>query len=212
MGKRAIGELPVFDFLVILILGAVVGADIADPNIKHLPTVITIIAIGIFQRIIANWKLSNRKIGRLLTFEPTVVIQDGKFVYKNLKKIRYSIDNILRMLREKSVFDMNEVETAVIEANGSLSVLKRAQKSSVTREDMNMIKKSSISLPVIVEGTIYSDVLKEFNVNEAWLKKQLMSQGINDINDVFFASINRDLELHISLKHENYTNIPPILH
>ena len=155
MGKRAIGELPVFDFLIIIILGALVGADIADPNIKHLPTAIAIIFIGIFQRIVANWKISNRKIGRLLTFEPTVVLQNGKFVHKNLKKIRYSIDNILQMLREKNIFDINEVETAIIEANGALSLLKKPQKNSVTLEDMNIIKPtSSISFPVIVEGTV----------------------------------------------------------
>src|SRR5690554_371017 len=71
MGKRAIGELPIFDFIIVIILGAVVGADIADPEIKHFPTIIAIIAIAIFQRIVANWKISNRKLGRLITFEPT---------------------------------------------------------------------------------------------------------------------------------------------
>ena len=161
MGKRAIGELPVFEFLIVLILGALVGADIADPDIEHLPTAIAIIAIAIFQRIVANWKLSNRKIGRLLTFEPTVVLQDGKFIHKNVRKIRYSIDNILQMLREKDIFDINEVESAIIEANGAISVLKKAHKNTVTREDMNITKPtSSISLPVIIEGTIYSDVLR----------------------------------------------------
>src|SRR5690625_1437312 len=80
MGKRAIGELPIFDFLVVIILGAVVGADIADPNIEHFPTVIAIIAIALLQKVVAKWKISNRKIGRLLTFEPTIVVQNGKFV------------------------------------------------------------------------------------------------------------------------------------
>ena len=186
MGKRAIGEIPVFDFLIVITLGAVVGADIADPNIKHLPTVLTIIFIGLFQRVVANWKISNRKIGRLLTLEPTVVIQNGKLIDKNLKKIRYSIDNILQMLREKDVFDINEVETAIIEGNGALSVLKKSQKNSVTREDMNIVNTTSvIALPLIVEGTVYADVLKDFNLSEAWLIQQLSSQGVEDINDVF---------------------------
>nr|WP_233548009.1 DUF421 domain-containing protein [Rummeliibacillus sp. POC4] len=75
---------------------------------------------------------------------------------KNLKKIRFSIDNILRMLREKNVFDINEVETAIIEGSGALSVLKKSQKNSVTREDMNIVNTtSSIFFPVIIEGTIY---------------------------------------------------------
>lgn len=128
MGKRAIGELPIFDFLIIITLGAVVGADIADSSIKHFPTVITIIAMGILQKIVASWKISNRKLDKLLTFEPTIVIQDEKFLDKNLKKIRYSIDNVLQMLREKNVFDINDIETAIIEANGALSVLKSPQK------------------------------------------------------------------------------------
>ncbi|OIJ11838.1 DUF421 domain-containing protein [Anaerobacillus alkalilacustris] len=213
MGKRAIGELPIFDFLIIVILGAVVGADIADPDIKHFPTAIAIISIGIFQRIIANWKISNRKVGRLLTFEPTVVIQDGKFLNNNLKRIRYSIDNVLQMLREKNVFDISEVETAIIEPNGALSVLKKTQKHPVTLEDMNIIKTTStISFPIIIEGTMYSSVLKDLNLDEAWLQQQLIHQGVSDIKKVFFASINRKNQLHISLKDENNITVPPIKH
>lgn len=213
MGKRAIGELPVFDFLIVIILGALVGADIAEPDIKHLPTAFAIIAIGVFQRVVTRWKISNRKIGRLLTFEPTVVLQNGKFVNENLKKIRYSIDNILQMLREKDVFDINEVETAIIEANGALSVLKKPQKNSVTLEDMNIIKPTStISFPVIVEGTLYTDVLRDVNLDEAWLQQELDNQGVNELKDVFFASINRNRELHISLKNEKNLAIPTIKH
>ena len=213
MGKRAIGEIPVFDFLIVIILGALVGADIADPNIQHFPTALAIIFIGIFQRVVANWKISNRKIGRLLTLEPTVVIQNGKFIHKNLRKIRYSIDNVLQMLREKDVFDINEVETAIIEGNGALSVLKKPEKISVTREDLNIVNTTSlISLPVIIEGTIYSEVLRDFNLTEAWLIQQLSAQGVNNINRVFFASINRNHELHVSLRNENRMNIPTIKH
>lgn len=213
MGKRAIGELPVFDFLIVVTLGAVVGADIADPNIKHFPTAVAIIAIAILQKIVAKWKISNRKLGRLITFEPTVVIQDGKLLNNNLKKIRYSIDNILHMLREKDVFDISEVETAIVEANGALSVLKKPQKNSVTLEDMQIIKTTSnIAFPIIIEGKIYSNVLKEFSLNEAWLHQQLSYQGIIDIQTVFFASINRNQELHVSLKDESNISIPPIKH
>ncbi len=213
MGKRAIGELPVFDFLIIVTLGAVVGADIADPSIHHFPTAVAIIILGIFQRIIANWKLSKRKFGKLITFEPTVVIQNGKFITANLKEIRYSVDNILQMLREKNVFDIKEVETAIIEPNGALSVLKKAQKRSVTLEDLELNAKSpSISFPVIIEGKVYKNVLQEFNVDEHWLKQQLAIQGYHNIKRIFFASVTRDLELHVSLLNERNIIIPPVRH
>ncbi len=153
MGKRSIGELPIFDFLIVLTLGSVVGADIADPEIKHTHTVIAIISIGILQRMVARIKISNRKMGRVLTFEPTIVIQDGKLLRENLKEIRYSIDNILQMLREKDIFDVNEVETAIIESSGNLSVLKKPEKRFATLESIGQISSSSsIALPVIMEG------------------------------------------------------------
>lgn len=100
MGRRSIGELPIFDYLVILILGAVAGADIADPSVRHLETGFAIITIGIFQRIIGKVKISNRKIGKLITFEPVIVIYKGKMLRANLKRTNYTIDNILQMLRE----------------------------------------------------------------------------------------------------------------
>jgi len=213
MGKRAIGELPVFDFLIILTLGAVVGADIADPNIHHFPTAVAIILIAFLQRLVAKWKISNRFVGNLITFKPTVVIQDGKLLNENMKNIRYSIDNVLQMLREKDVFDVSEVETAIIEASGSLSVLKKPQKSMVTVEDLNITKAtSSITFPLILEGTIYSSILHDLNLDEEWLQKKLIEQGITDPKQVFFASINPLHQLHISLKDENPLLVPTIKH
>ncbi len=213
MGKRAIGELPIFDFLIIVTLGAVVGADIADPNIHHLPTAVAIIAIAVLQKVVAKWKISNRKIGRLLTFEPTIVVQDGKLLHKNMKQMRYSIDNILQMLREKNVFDLNEVETAIIEANGSLSVLKKASSNPVTAQDLDIAKTtSSITFPVIVEGNIYSDVLYGLNLDENWLTEQLSNRNINNLDDVFYASINYEHKLQISLMDEPGVELPPIRH
>ncbi|MUK88254.1 DUF421 domain-containing protein [Ornithinibacillus sp. L9] len=213
MGKRAIGELPIFDFLIILTLGAVVGADIADPNIQHLPTAVAIISLGVFQRVVSKWKIFNRKVGKLVTFEPTVVIHNGKLLDKNIKNIRYSIDNILQMLREKSVFDMDEVEIAIIESNGSLSVLKKPRKNPVTIEDMNIPNKpSSLTFPIIVEGTVYQTILEKFNLNEKWLEQQLSTLGIHNKDDVFFATITRNQDLHVSLKNEKTYDIPSIRH
>jgi len=213
MGKRAIGELPVFDFIIILVLGAVVGSDIADTNIQHFQTVMALIFIAIFQRVVSNWRISNRKISKLITLEPTVVIQNGKFIYKNLRQIRFTIDSILQMLRGKDVFDINEVETAIIEPNGTLSVLKKYEKNAVTREDLSVVKKTSIiSYPVIIEGVVHSDALTNFNLDEKWLRHELTINGFTDIQDIFFASIDSSHKLHVSLRNEYTLNIPPIKH
>lgn len=201
MGKRSIGELPIFDFLVIIILGAVVGADIADPQIEHIHTAVAIVLIGIFQKIVSKLKIRYRKFGHLITFEPTVVIQDGKFIVSNLKKIRYSIDNVLQMLRENDVFDINDVHLEVVEANGKISVLKKPNKTEVTAEDMNIIgKEISLSYPIVVDGQIYKDTLAKLNLSDLWIMEQLKKNEINSIEEVFFASVNLKKELHVSPK------------
>lgn len=201
MGKRAIAELPVFDFLVIIILGAVVGADIADPEIPHIHTAVAVILIGLFQRIVSKLKIKYRKFGHLITFDPTIVIQDGKFIVKNLRSIRYSIDNVLQMLREKEVFDISDVHLGIIEPNGNMSVLKKPNRTEVTIEDLKLSKStSSLSYTIIIDGVVYNDVLIKLNLSEDWLRRQLTNLGVNDTSGIFYASVNTKKELHVSLK------------
>lgn len=213
MGKRTIGELPIFDFLIVIILGAVVGADIADPEIKHLPTAFTIVIIGLLQKLVSHLKIKNRKFGKLITFEPTLVIKDGNFLVKNMKKIGFSIDNILQMLRGKDIFDPAEVDLAVIEADGAMSVLKKTSKQTVVKEDLAIQTTSNnISFPVIIEGNVYKDSLDYLELDENWLRNQLSQHGLIDYNQIFYASVNQEQELHISFKKETHTSLPPIRH
>lgn len=213
MGRRSIGELPVFDFLVILILGAVVGADIADPNIEHLHTAVAIVLIGGLQMLIAKWAITHRKFGRLITFEPTIVIKDGQLLRVNMKRIRYSLDNILQMLRENDIFDASDVQLGIIESNGKLTVYKNPNKGNITIEDLGIKKTSEgISYPVIIEGEIYSKVLEDLNLDSSWLKKELSKQDISNIEQVFYASVSKDKKLHISLYKQSASVKPEILH
>jgi len=215
MGKRSIAELPVFDFLIIVIAGAVVGADIADPEIKHIHTAVAIILIGIFHIIVSKLKIKYRKFGHVITFEPTIVIQEGNFIVKNLRKERYSIDNILQMLREKDVFDINDVHIGVIESNGNLSILKKPNKNEVTIEDLNLKKDTlSLSYPIIIDGIVYKNVLTKLNLTEEWLNQKLIKIGAKSVEKVFFASVNSKNELHVSLKSFMKENegILPIYH
>jgi uncharacterized membrane protein YcaP (DUF421 family) len=196
MGKRSIGELPVFDFLIILTLGAVVGADIADPNIRHIHTAAAVIAIGLLQKVISK-----------------IVIKNGTFLVGNLRRISYSLDNILQMLREKDIFDIKDVELSIVEANGKLTVYKQSNKSSVTMEDLGIEKKhEGIAYPVIIEGEIYPSVLTDMNLSEKWLRNQLQKKGINKLDSIFFASINKNHELHFSFKNDLTKTKPEILH
>lgn len=213
MGRRSVGELPIFDFLILLALGAVVGADIADPKIPHVHTAVAIILIALLQKSVAYLKIKNRKFGSLLTFEPVTVIYEGHFIIENLKKTQYSIDNVLIMLREKDIFNIQDVRIGILEANGNLTVMKKAEKNAVTIEDLKLDKVSDdLAMPLIIDGKLYEKVLFQLGLNQKWLMDKLSDQSVYDLKDVFFASITKDKSLHITLKKPTSINIPAIYH
>ncbi|WP_026689428.1 DUF421 domain-containing protein [Alteribacter aurantiacus] len=212
MGKRSIGQLPVFDFLVVMTLASVTGADIAQPNVQHIHTVVAIIGIAVLQRFASYIMIKYRKMGKWMTFEPTIVVHDGKLLRRNLEKMRYSVDNILQMLREKNVFDLSNVKLAIVEGNGSLTVQLIEDKEAVTIEDLKLQKKSpGIAYPVIMEGKVYISVLEKLGLDLAWLHDQLKEKGVIHSGNVFFASINENLELHVS-ENQYSKEGPPFFH
>ncbi|UII56741.1 DUF421 domain-containing protein [Cytobacillus spongiae] len=212
MGKRSIGELPVFDFLVILVLGSVVGADIAEPKINHWYTSIAICAIALLQFIVAYIKIKNRKLGKLLTFEPTVVIYKGQFLVENMKNIRFSLDNILQLLRGKDVFNVEDVEIGIIEADGTLSIKLVAAKEPARIGQLNVVPNDKgIDIPLIVDGNVYEEVLTKKNLTKQWLLQELAKRHITHVDKVFYASLNTNQELYVSLKDDHHKpDAPPI--
>ncbi|MCC5911060.1 MAG: DUF421 domain-containing protein [Clostridiaceae bacterium] len=198
-GRRKIGELPVFDFLTIIILGNVVGADIADPEIPHLPTAYAVVLLIGIQYLISYITVKNRKFGSKVTFGPTVIIQNGQFIKSNMKRLRYSIENVLMFLREKEIFDINEVEFAVVEDSGNISVLKKSQYQPLTPNDMQIpTKYKGISIPLVVEGKAYEKNLKKLNLDVLWLENQLKNNNINSFEEVIYVDINTEGKLYIS--------------
>lgn len=216
MGKRSISQLPIFDFLIVITLGSIVGADLAVPDTPHLPTAFAVILIGILQILVSKWNILNKSFSKLIMFEPTIVIHDGVFLIKNLYKIRYTTDEILQMLRGNNIFDVNDVKLAIIESNGQLTVQKKPSKENVTIEDMGLTKLSpDISYPVIIEGELQEKVLKNLKLTEDWLLHELSMLDIRDTSRVFFATLNEKNELHVTLREQHISlmkTLPPIFH
>jgi len=199
MGKRPIGELPVFDFLSIIVIGAIVGADIADPKIKHLPTAFAVIATALLQRLISWVSIRNKRFRRFVNFEPTIVIQDGKVIKKALAKIHYSIDELTMLLREKDIFNIGQVSYGVIEPNGNISVLKKADHLEVTRMDMNLLTPNDgMYLTIVMEGKILEKNLKRLNSTETNVLNKIKMNGLESIKDVFYASMDKQGNINIS--------------
>lgn len=199
MGKRPIGELPVFDFLTIIVIGAIAGADIADPKIEHLPTAFAIVVLALFQRFISLAILKSRRVRKLFTFEPTIIVRDGQFIYNNIKNINYTLEDILMLLREKNIFDITRISCGIIEANGQLSVFKKPEYEAVTVKDLN-IKPQNNNLPVtiVLDGKFMKNNIESLGTSELELTNKLKAIGFSRSKDIFYASMDQQGNIHVS--------------
>ncbi|WP_158299541.1 YetF domain-containing protein [Paenibacillus antri] len=197
MGKRSVGELPVFDLLVVLTLGSIVAADIVDPRIDHAHTAASIVMVVLLERLVSWAAVRYRRFRLVTSFEPTVVVYQGKLLDRNIGSIRYTIDNVLQMLRDKGVFDVSRVEMAIVEGTGKLTVLERGQPFSYT---------------LIVEGIVNEDSLRVHGKSMAWLEEQLRAQGIESLGDVFYASFGSDGRVSVSRRRESEAGVPRFRH
>lgn len=197
-GKRLVGEMPLFDFLVVITMGSLVGADIADPEVAHLPTAFAVVVLGLFQFLMNKLILNNRKFASLVTFEPTLVMENGKFLIDNMKKIRYTLNEVLMLMREKDIFNLTEVQYAIIEPNGKLTVLKRAQMLPLTPKDMGIqVAANEIPIPVIIEGKLDKAGIKSASLETDEIIGLMKAQGYDQVCTIFFASYSHQLGLQI---------------
>ncbi|WP_216830428.1 DUF421 domain-containing protein [Alkalihalobacterium elongatum] len=188
LGKTQITQLTPFDFISALVLGELVGNAIYD---KEIGLQYVLYAVFIWGTLIysVEWITQKYKSSRsILEGKPAIVISEGKIDYHQLKKNHLDINQLQHLLREKDVFSIREVEYGILEANGSVSILKKSIYDQPIRKDLNL-KPEKVSLPItlILDGEILLDNLRESGYNLAWLKQQLFTHGITDEKDVFYA-------------------------
>lgn len=199
MGKRSIGELPVIDFIVAITIGAVVGADIADPTIPHGPTVMMVLLIGGTQYAVTLLKRKFSPVRDLTTLTPTIVVENGRFLTHNIARIRYTINDILPMLREQGIFNLSQIQLAVIEPSGNLSVLKKPEVRPVTLKAMGRTPpQENLPMLLIADGKIVPNSLEQGGKDQEWLSTQLKNMGYASVEDVYLAALETDGTLYVS--------------
>lgn len=175
MGKREIGELSVIDFIVSIFIAELVAISIENYKSNMFLSIIPIIALVSLELISAYITLKNKKIREKIDGEPSVIIEKGIINFEEMKKQRYNIDDLLMQLRNESIKSIEEVDYAILETSGKLSIFKK-------QDDPN----STYPLPVILDTKIQLDVLNKINKKEIWLKNELQKEKI-ELSNVFYA-------------------------
>ena len=139
--------------------------------------------------------LKSNRFRRLLYGSPNMLIADGDLQMGEMRKARYNIDDLMSQLRQKDVFDVADVDYAVLETSGELTVLLKTGKQPVTKNDLQIQVPSvfrGIALTLIDDGEINWKGLSDYQLDEKWLMAQLKRERISDPRDVFFASLSND--------------------
>lgn len=171
MGKKEVGQLSIVDLIVSILIAELIALSIEskDPNI--LISVVPILVLVLVQMLISYITLKNERIRDLIDGKPTIIIKNGKLNFTEMSKLRYSLDDLLTQLRLQGVKSIDKVKYAVLENNGDLSVFK---------DD------SDYPLPLILDGVIDYEVLKEINKDYNWILNILKNKNLL-LEDVFYA-------------------------
>lgn len=188
LGKTQISQITPFEFISALILGELVGNAIYDKEVGIIHIVFALFVWGLFMFIIEFFEIKVLKLRGVLEGDPSIVIKKGRMNRKEMGKNKMSINELQTLLRQKDVFSIREVDYAILESNGTVTVLRNAQYDSVTRGDMNL-PQEEVHIPVslIIDGTVLKDNLKNSGFDQGWLQKQIENHGCQKVEDVFYA-------------------------
>ena len=171
MGKKEIGELNIIDFIVTILMAEIAAISIEKDSISIMRSIIPIIVLVTIQVILSYLSLKFSKFRDLLDGKPSVIIKKGKIVFSEMLKLKYTLDDLLSQLREKGVKSIEEVDYAILENNGQLSIFQN---------------ENDYPFPIIMDGIIDYKILKEIGKNKKWLDKLLKENKI-DVKNVFYA-------------------------
>lgn len=188
LGKTQITQITAFDFISAIVLGELVGNALYD---KETGVGKILFAVGVWGLLIYVTQIITVKFKRtrsLLEGKPSIVIHQGKLIYKELKKNKLDINQLMHLLREKDVFSLREVEFAIIETDGKLTVMKKAEYTQPTKQDLRLPQQLvSLSYILISDGELLQDNLQESGVSESWLQTQIQESGFKEYKDVLVA-------------------------
>ncbi len=201
MGRKLISQMTFFDYVVGVALGSTMANLALGPNSTAYNSTTVLLVLTGLTVITGYLHIKNLKFRKLVQSEPTTMIANGKIVEENMAKNRVTLNELLMLLREKNVFNLADVEFALLEADGKLSVQPKSQKQPVTPSDLILpTGYKGLTRDLVMDGKIMTENLKDANLDQIWLLSQLQSQGINNIRDVFYAGLDTAGNLYYSLK------------
>jgi uncharacterized membrane protein YcaP (DUF421 family) len=192
MGKREIGQLQPFELVISIMIADLASIPMSDIGVPITNGIIPILGLLIMHLLISLANLKSIRFREIICGKPSILIYRGKIDEKNLKKERYTVNELQERLRGKDVFNIGDVEYAILETSGEINVILKPEKRNPTLEDMNLTAKyEGMAYDLVIDGVIQYDNLKKLNKDYKWLKNQVEKFGFKP-EDALVVTIDGD--------------------
>lgn len=201
VGTKLIYQMNFFDFILGVSMGSIVVYAIVDNDFTSLSAITALITLAVLTIITSYLHIKSYRVRKIVDSEPITLVENGVIVDENMKKIRLTINELMMKLREKNAFSLADVEFAIMEADGQVTVLPKADKKPLTPNDIKIkATDAGLTRDIIIYGNIMKENLSAVGLDMNWLKAQLGSQNIRDESEVFYAGLDNTNKLQISKK------------
>jgi uncharacterized membrane protein YcaP (DUF421 family) len=191
MGKRQMGELQPFELVITIMISELAAVPMQNTGVPLINGIIPILTLLFLQTLITFGSLKSDFVKRLVCGSPTILIAKGRILEDALRKTQYSLNDLMEQLRIKGFFNIHDIEYAILETDGDISVIPKSQKRYVTPADLGIpTKYEGIPISVIVDGKIKEESLKYANLTLEQVLTEIKKRGVDNIRDVFFACID----------------------
>ncbi|MCK1988093.1 DUF421 domain-containing protein [Lysinibacillus fusiformis] len=204
LGKKQLSQLTFFHYTTGITLGSIAAQIASQAQTYFLDALIALIWWAVLTYLMTIITIKSKKARVLIDDKPTIVVQNGLILESALKKNRLHMDEFTMMLREQAIFSVQDVQYAILETDGKLSVMQKTSEQVATKQDVKADLSPPTYLPteVISDGQLISENLVELELTEEWLMKKLKKQNIQSVEDVYFAQVQTNGSLYISLKNK----------
>lgn len=198
LGKKQVSQLSVFDYVIGISIGNFAAEMTTDLEIPYINGVLSVLIFGLVAYFVSYFTMKSIKLRRFFMGTPTMIIQNGKILIDNMRKVKLDINDLLEECRTDGYFDISEIEFALMEANGHISILPKGENLPVTIKDMNLkAQKQGLCANLIIDGKIMDENLKNVRKDEDWLKKELKVKGYKELDNILLATLDINEKLVI---------------
>ena len=190
MGKRQIGQLQPYEFVIAIMISDLATLPMQDSAIPLWTGIVPILCLLLLQLCISFSVLKSKRVRGFLCGKPCIMIKNGVIIEENLRNQMYTLDDLLEALRIKGFPDVKSVQLAILENNGELSVLPISEAQNVSRGDMSIKAPSDVVTDLIIGGCLLEDNMELLNIRNDLLMHELQKSGLSKIEEVFYCYVN----------------------